>query len=115
VEIVPGVKLYKSPGHTLGSMVVAAETQKGVYVMTGDTAILKHNLFPKKDKMVLMDGEEIKITPAPDVYGPAIPSGIVYNYYAWYQSIYKLKLLVKDEKYALTGHDPSLVNKVFPE
>jgi N-acyl homoserine lactone hydrolase len=114
-EIMAGIKFYKSPGHTLGSMVVAVETQKGVYVITGDTAILKHNLFPKMDKMVLLDGKEIKITPAPDVYGPAIPSGIVYNYYAWYQSIYRLKLLVKDEEYALTGHDPSLVNRVFPE
>ena len=27
----------------------------------------------------------------------------------------ELKLLIKEEKYALTGHDPSLVNKVFPE
>ncbi len=115
VEIAPGIKFYKTPGHTLGSMVITVDTEGGTYVITGDTALLKCNLFPKMDKVVLMDGKEIKITPAPPIYGPAIPNTIIYNYYDWYQSIYQLKLLIKEEKYALTGHDPSLVNKVFPE
>ena len=115
MEIEPGIKLYKTPGHTLGSMCIGVNTEKELYVMTGDTAIIKQNLFPKLDKLVLMDGTEIEITPAPDVYGPAIPSSLVYDFYSWYESIYRLKVLVKEEKYALTGHDPSLVNKVFPE
>lgn len=115
IEVENGINLYHTPGHTLGSMVVGVATGNGLYVITGDTAILKHSLFPKMDKMIAMDGKVIKITPAPDVYGPAIPSSLVYNHYDWYRSIYLLKLLVKEEKYALTGHDPSLFDKVFPE
>lgn len=115
VEIEPGITIYKTPGHSLGSMSIGVETGQGLYVLTGDTALLKCSLFPKMDKMTMIDGTEVKITPAPDVYGPAIPSGIIYDYYAWYQSIYRLKMLIKEEKYALTGHDPSLVNRVFPE
>ena len=114
-EILPGIKFYKTPGHTLGSMSITVETGKGMYVLTGDTAILKCNLFPKMNKMILMDGKEIEITPAPDVYGPGIPTAIIYDYYAWYQSVYRLKLLIKEEKYALPGHEPSIVNKIFPE
>lgn len=114
VEIEPGIMVYKTPGHTLGSTCIGVETGKGLYVLTGDTAIIKQNLFPKMDKLVLMDGAVIKTTPAPDVYGPAIPSTVIYDYFGWYQSIYRLKVLVKDEQYALPGHDPSLFNKVFP-
>jgi Zn-dependent hydrolases, including glyoxylases len=111
-EIAPGIKFYKTPGHTLGSMAITVETTNGVYVMTGDTAILKCNLFPKMDKMVLMNGEELKITPAP--YAPVIPHALIIESSAWCQSIYRLKLLVKEEKYALTGHEPSLVSRAFP-
>lgn len=114
MDIETGLKIYKTPGHTLGSMCVGVETSSGLYVIAGDTTLLKQNLFPKMDKMVLMDGTEIKITPAPEIYGPAIPSAIVYDHYAWYQSIYRLKALVKEEEYLLAGHESSIVNKVFP-
>jgi N-acyl homoserine lactone hydrolase len=114
-ELEPGLKVYLTPGHTKGSMSVAVETTKGTYVITGDTAILKQSLFPKMDKMMLCDGSCMTITPAPDIYGPAIPSSVVYDHYAWYDSINKLKELIIDEKFALTAHDPSVVNKTYPE
>ncbi|MCD6358685.1 MAG: N-acyl homoserine lactonase family protein, partial [Dehalococcoidia bacterium] len=94
VEIEPGVTTYKTAGHTAGSMSVAVETDKGLYVLTGDTAILNCMLYPKSSTMSLMNGTKVKITPAPDVYGPAIPSSLVYDHYAWYRSIYLLKTLI---------------------
>lgn len=114
-EIQPGIKAYLTPGHTRGSQSIAVETSKGLYVITGDTIILKQNLYPKMDKMICMDCSCAVITPAPDIYGPAIPTSVVYDHYAWYESIYKLKELIKDEKFALTAHDPSVVNKTFPD
>ncbi|MCD6358607.1 MAG: N-acyl homoserine lactonase family protein [Dehalococcoidia bacterium] len=115
IEIEPGIKLYKTPGHTAGSMSITVETGKGLYVLCGDTALLKLSIFTQMDKMVLMDGSELKVTPASGFYKFAIPSGITYDFYAWYRSIALLKALVKDPKYLLTGHDPSQLNKVFPE
>ena len=114
VEVESGIMGYLTPGHTRGSMSFAIDTEEGVYVVTGDTVILRCNIYPKSEKIELMDGEILKITPAPDVYGPAIPTSLVYDHYAWYQSIYRLKLLIKEEKFLLSGHDPSLVNKAFP-
>ncbi len=113
-EIEPGLNAYLTPGHTRGSQSIGVETAKGVYVITGDTAILKQNLYPKMDQMTMADGCCIKITPAPDVYGASIPTSVVYDHYAWYESINKLKSLIKDESFALTAHDPSVVNKTFP-
>lgn len=116
LEIEPGLKLYKTPGHSPGGQCIAVETAKGTYVMTGDTAFFKCTLYPRMDKMVLMDGAEIAITPYPDPYAPAIPfgrAGLLKDYNAWYRSIYRLKLLVKGPEFVLAGHEPSLINKVF--
>lgn len=115
VEIEPGINAYKTPGHTAGSMIITVATQKGLYVLAGDVAPLNCMLYPKTTSMTLMNGKKIKITPAPDVYGPAIPSSLIYDHYAWYRSINLLKTLVADERYAVTGHDPSLLGRVFPE
>lgn len=112
LEIEPGIKLYKTPGHSNGGQCVAVDTAKGTYVMTGDTAFFKCTLYPKMDRMTLMDGQEIKITPYADAYAPAIPfgrPGLIRDYDAWYRSIHRMKLLIKGPEFALTGHEPSLV------
>ena len=115
-ELEPGIKLYKTPGHSLGGQSITVETEKGTYVITGDTVFLNCTLFPKKDKMMLVDGTELTITPYADLNAPAIPMGypVISDYRAWYRSIYRLKLLVKGEEYLLTGHDPSIIGKVLP-
>ena len=116
LEIEPGLKLYKTPGHSPGGQCIAVDTAKGTYVMTGDTAFFKCTLYPKTNKMTLMDGTAIKITPYPDPYAPAIPygrPGLIKDYDAWYRSIYRLKLLIKGEEFTLAGHEPSLLNRVL--
>lgn len=115
-EILEGLKMIKTPGHTAGSATYAVTTEKGVYLLTGDTAILRHNLFPKMSEATSIDGKTFKITPAPDNYGPAIPSSLVYNHYEWYKSIYKIQAMLKSNpEFALCGHEFSIVNKRFPD
>ncbi len=113
IEFMSGLNLYKTPGHTAGSQVLQVKAASGNYLLIGDTAPFYCSLYPQTEEMISWKGERIKITPAPDVYGPAIPSSMVYDHYAWYDSISKIKTLVAAPQYALPGHDPSLVGKTF--
>lgn len=102
-----GIRLFKVPGHTLGGMAIQVQTKEGKYVITGDMPHLAVSLFPKLDKMELMDGSRIDITPAPDIYGPYVFNGVIYDHYAAYDSFNKLSLLGEqfDPRWYLTGHD----------
>lgn len=113
-QIVPGITCYRTPGHTAGSMSLTIDTIKGTYVLTGDTVMFKCNMYPQMDKMTLMDGTEINITPVPKSIGPAIPTMLINDFYGWLDSIYLLKSLCQSPAFLLAGHDPSLTNKVFP-
>ncbi|MBI0583840.1 MAG: MBL fold metallo-hydrolase [Methanomassiliicoccus sp.] len=42
IELIPGVKIFHTPGHTRGSLSVGVETSEGKYVIAGDA-------FPTKD------------------------------------------------------------------
>jgi len=111
IEFTDGIKLYKTPGHTLGSQSVAVTTKKGVVVIVGDLFILNCNVFPQQKKLIDMEGKEHEITPGDQIYGPAIPSSIVYDYYAWYDSVYKVKAIAGQNHphSILPGHEPSLI------
>jgi glyoxylase-like metal-dependent hydrolase (beta-lactamase superfamily II) len=102
-----GIRLFKMLGHTLGGMVIQVQTSKGKYVITGDMPHLGVSLFPKLDKMELMDGTFVDITPAPDNFGPYIFNSVIYDYYEAYDSFNKLSLLAEkfEPQYYLTGHD----------
>lgn len=115
MELMDGIKLYKTPGHTAGSMCVGVETAKGTYFLTGDTAHLYQNLYSQCSEMTTLEGEKIKITPAPETYGHFVPSSLVYNHYAWYRSMYRLRTLCPDMAFALPGHEPTISGKTFPE
>jgi len=106
-DIGNGIRLVKTPGHTLGGMAIQVQTEEGKYVLTGDMPHLGVSLFPKLDKMQLLDGSWVDITPAPDVYGPYIFNGVIYDHYAAFDSFNKIMMLGEemDPKWFLTGHD----------
>jgi len=110
-QLAPGIMVYHTPGHTSGSMSLTVETSKGLYCIVGDTALFKCNMFPQMSEITQMDGSKIKITPQPE---PAIPALLVSSYFDWLKSIYLLKTLCVSEEFALTGHDPSNFDKIFP-
>jgi N-acyl homoserine lactone hydrolase len=111
IELAEGLRLYKAPGHTLGSQLVVVNTKKGVVVFIGDLALMNFMVFPGTTEIIDMEGKSHKIPAAPPIFGPAVPHNIIYDYYAYYDSIYKMKAIAsKDEPgYVIPGHEPSLV------
>jgi glyoxylase-like metal-dependent hydrolase (beta-lactamase superfamily II) len=114
MQLTEGIRLLKTPGHTSGSQAIAVSTTGGEYYITGDTFNFKHNAFPHLAEMTGMDGKTMKITPAPEGFGPAIPSSLIHDFYAWYDSVAMLKAMAKTPEFLIFAHEPSLVGKVFP-
>jgi glyoxylase-like metal-dependent hydrolase (beta-lactamase superfamily II) len=110
-EITDGIKIYKTPGHTPGSQSVAVNTKKGIVVLVGDQFILNCMAFPRQAELIDMQGNRHAITPAPEAYGPFMPSSVVYNYYDWYDSAYKVKAIAEADEagFIIPGHEPSLL------
>jgi len=110
-ELMDGIRLYKTPGHTLGSQSVAVSTRKGVVVLVGDLVTSYISAFPYLKEMTDMEGRKHTIPPAPAAFGPAIPGSITYDFYAFYDSVYKVKAIAsRDEPgFIIPGHETSLV------
>ena len=108
-----GIEIYKIPGHTKGSMAIVVPTSEGRFIMTGDLPHMNQCLFPKMDKLILLDGSEIDVTPAPDNMTPYLFNSVVYDHWEAYDSYNKMKALADewDPKYFLCGHDPWVVLK----
>jgi glyoxylase-like metal-dependent hydrolase (beta-lactamase superfamily II) len=115
MRLMDGIMVYKTPGHTAGGMCIDVETTKGTYLLTGDTAHIYQNLFSQCSEMTLLSGETIRITPAPSVYGPFVPSSLVYDHYAWYRSLYRMRALCPSMEFALPSHEPTIAGRTFPE
>jgi glyoxylase-like metal-dependent hydrolase (beta-lactamase superfamily II) len=111
MDVVDGIRVFQTPGHTPGSQSVAVNTKKGVVALVGDQFHLACMAFPKMNRMLDMNGNTVKITPAPEVYGPFYPHSLVYNYYDFYDSGYKILSIIEknDPSYMIGGHEPGLV------
>ncbi|WP_455368697.1 N-acyl homoserine lactonase family protein [[Eubacterium] cellulosolvens] len=110
-----GINLYHTPGHTIGGLTIGVNTSGGVYVIPGDIINIYQNLFSKMSSMVDLTGKRYKITPAPEEYGPlGVPSTILYDHYAWYRSIWKIRGLIKSPKHLLPCHESAICGKTFP-
>ncbi len=112
-ELFDGIKLVQTPGHTAGSQCVLVNTSEGVYNIAGDTVHILPIAFPSMNRMILMDGSTLPITPAPKHWGPAVPSCLVYDHYSWFRSIYRIKAALTSPEFLLPGHEPSLIGRVF--
>lgn len=101
-----GLELYKTPGHSLGSMCIVVPTAEGRYVITGDMPHVYQSLFPTTDKWELMGGEIIDVVPCTDGQEYLFNS-VIYDQYAAYDSFSKIRMLAEkfEPKYYLTGHD----------
>ena len=111
MEVEDGIQLYKTPGHTLGSQSVAVRTSRGVVVLIGDLCGRYHYLFPQLGEIVDMEGKRHEVPKAPLALGQAVASNLIYDSFAFYDSIAKVKALAarNEPGYILPGHEPSLV------
>lgn len=107
-----GIELYKTPGHSLGSMCIVVPTARGRYVITGDMPHVYQSLFPKTDKWELMGGEIIDVKPSDDDQ-EFLFNSVIYDQYSAYDSFSKLKVLAErfEPEYFLTGHDMWVHNR----
>ncbi len=113
MEYLEGLKLMLTPGHTAGSQCIIAETSSGKYLLTGDTVHIRHIAYGYLDKLELIDKTVVDVTPAPKEWDQIAPSTLVYDHYAWYKSIYKIRSAFKDPQFVLTGHGPYVVDKTY--
>ena len=113
MELSYGVRLIKTPGHTPGSQSICIQTEKGFRILVGDHWHHYYNGFSQLTRFVDLNDKTYDITPAPEVYGPFIPPGIVYNYYDWYASSHKIRALIGPGGLdcVLPGHEPLLLKK----
>ena len=111
VELSNGLKLYLTPGHTLGSMSILVPTEKGPRLLVGDLFYTPFFLFPQMDTLMDADGTVHKITPLPAEMGPILNHFMIYDYYAYFESYNKVRALVPafEEQYFIFGHDSSLL------
>jgi N-acyl homoserine lactone hydrolase len=115
VDMGNGLKLIKTPGHTLGSQCVIVPTDDGPRIILGDLFHLKLFLHPQMTEYMVDDKGTVKQidpkTVPPESDGPILMHSLVYDHYAQYQSYYKVlvHMPTNDDKYLLFGHEPSLV------
>jgi glyoxylase-like metal-dependent hydrolase (beta-lactamase superfamily II) len=92
-ELTPGIRVMLTPGHTAGIQAVCIETREGVYVIPGDNIPLFDNIR------------------VPD-RSPFIPSGILTDLRAYFQSLGRIKKL---DATILPGHDLRVLEKtIYP-
>jgi N-acyl homoserine lactone hydrolase len=110
-ELADGIKLYQTPGHSLGSQSVAVNTKKGAVVFVGDISLFNFMMFPGTTEIMDIEGATHSIPAAPSYFGPAVPHSVIYNAYDFYDSIYKIKAVAEKDApgYIIPGHEPSLV------
>jgi glyoxylase-like metal-dependent hydrolase (beta-lactamase superfamily II) len=114
-ELTEGIRLYHTAGHTIGGLTVGVDTSDETYIIPGDIVNIYQNLFPKMSWMRDLQGNRFEITPASEKYGPlGVPSNIIYDHYAWYRSIWKIRSLLKSPRHLLPCHDPAISGKTFP-
>lgn len=63
LKLANSLEFYLTSGHSRGGQTIVVPTEKGRYVITGDNPATKYWLFADMDKMPLMDGTVIDITP----------------------------------------------------
>ena len=90
-EIVDGIRVFPTPGHSPGHQAVSVRTQKGNYVISGDLFFVRENLEPNKERG-----------------WPLTPIGRFSNFIdLWHSS----EDVIRRADYILMTHDPSQIGQ----
>ena len=111
-ELMEGIRVVKTPGHTRGSQSVIVNTTNGLRAFIGDLCHLECMAFPQSTELMNYEGEILKITPGPKDW-MVMPSSLVYNYYEFYRSIDKVRAIVPEWNpgYIVFGHDAKYIHE----
>lgn len=97
-EVAPGITMIPAPGHSPGHMVVAVQTEKGIYYLVGDLMFLRDNMQPEKSKG-----------------WPITPPGRFCNILDLWSSIMMVLDRAEDTEHVLMTHDPHHMGvEIFP-
>ena len=113
LRLANGLELYWNGGHSLGGQSIVVPTAKGRYVLTGDNPSAKFCLFPWLDKITLMDGKEMEITPLTDGSLPFLTGVFVTDMFSAYNAHYKQLALAErpEPEFLIPSHDPSNIHR----
>jgi len=93
-EIIPGIRVFESFGHSPGHMSVEVDTEDGEkYICAGDSIFVKGNL-----------------NPIPEIHYNISPPGRFYNIVEAWKSIEYQKARAKDASFLLLSHDKELLD-----
>lgn len=94
-EIIPGVRVFESFGHSPGHQSVEVDTDEGRYILAGDSIFVLGNLKP-----------------IPEMKYNISPPGRFYNIVEAWKSIEYQKERAEDEKSLLLTHDATLLERI---
>jgi glyoxylase-like metal-dependent hydrolase (beta-lactamase superfamily II) len=109
------LEFYIGKGHSLGGQSIVVPTAKGRYVLTGDIPSVKYCLFPELDKITLMNGKIIDITPLTDGSEKFLMGTFTTDYFEAYNTHYKQLLLAEkpEPEYFLPSHEPENIYRRY--
>ena len=93
-EIVPGVRVYPTPGHSVGHQAVEVDTKDGTYHLVGDAIFLLDNLEP-----------------VPEMHYDLTPSARFVDIVDWWYSVREIKKRAASRDMILPTHEPSLLER----
>lgn len=94
-EIMPGVRVFETPGHSPGHMSVEIDTKDGSYICVGDSIFIPDNM-----------------NPVPEMHYNICPPGRFYNIIETWKSIELQKARAKDRSFILCCHDADLEERI---
>lgn len=97
-EIMPGVSMFETPGHTPGHMSVALESSAGEYICAGDALFTIGNLKP-----------------VPELHYNISPLGIYQDSVAAWRSLELVARRAEDPSFILCCHCPELEERLKTE
>jgi glyoxylase-like metal-dependent hydrolase (beta-lactamase superfamily II) len=94
-EVIPGVSVIETPGHSPGHISVCVAAATGEYICVGD-AIMAHN----------------NLKEVPELHYAVSPPGRATDFVSSWNSLKKLKSRAKSQDYLLLGHDKGMPERI---
>ena len=107
-DVMEGIKIIKTPGHTRGSQTILVNTTKGLRAFVGDLFHLRCMAFPQQRQAMDYDGNVFDLEYYDDNV-PCVASTLIYNHYDLWASFNKLRAYLPEWKpeYVICGHEGS--------